>query len=185
MLSARGMSAKQLNNHKCPLQTASKISKELNWKQGSQVAPLVKNLPAMQETPVWSLGWEDPLEEGVATHSSFLPEKSPWTEEPGGYSPCGCKVPDTPEQLNTTHRTNWCNWVYQLLHEIAHSPVICKWMRMFLVKLSLSFFTLVSLKTDVQNIFFFFSFFFIRKEKTPQNSRRFLFKIFPYWIYLS
>ena len=48
------------------------------------VAQLVKNLPAMQETWVPSLGWEDPLEKEMATHSSFLPEESPWTEEPGG-----------------------------------------------------------------------------------------------------
>ena len=43
----------------------------------------VKNLPAMQETWVQSLGWEDPLEEGMATHSSILAWKIPWTEEPG------------------------------------------------------------------------------------------------------
>ena len=43
----------------------------------------VKNLPAMQETRVCSLGREDPLEEGVATHSSNLTGKIPWTEEPG------------------------------------------------------------------------------------------------------
>ena len=38
----------------------------------SQVAQMVKNVPAMQETQVWSLGWEDPLQKGMATHSSFL-----------------------------------------------------------------------------------------------------------------
>ena len=43
----------------------------------------VKNLPAMQETQVQSLGWEDPLEEGMATHSSILAWRIPWTEEPG------------------------------------------------------------------------------------------------------
>jgi len=47
-------------------------------------AQLVKNLPAMQETWVRSLGWEDPLEEGMATHSSILAWRIPWTEEPGG-----------------------------------------------------------------------------------------------------
>ena len=41
----------------------------------------VKNLPAMQETWVQSLGWEDPLEKGMATHSSILDWRSPWTEE--------------------------------------------------------------------------------------------------------
>ena len=45
---------------------------------------MVKNLPAMRETWVWSLGWEDPLEEGMAAHSSILAWRIPWTEEPGG-----------------------------------------------------------------------------------------------------
>ena len=50
----------------------------------SLVAQLVKNPPAMQETWVRPLGWEDPLEKGKATHSSILAWKIPWTEEPGG-----------------------------------------------------------------------------------------------------
>ena len=50
----------------------------------SLVAQLVKNPPAMQETWVRSLGWEDPLEEGMATHSSIFAGRIPWTEEPGG-----------------------------------------------------------------------------------------------------
>ena len=50
----------------------------------SLVAQLVKNPPAMQETWVQSLGWEDPLEEGMATHSSIFAGRIPWTEEPGG-----------------------------------------------------------------------------------------------------
>ena len=48
---------------------------------------LVKNPPAMQETGVLSLGGEDPLEEGMATHSSVLAWRIPWTEEPGGLQP--------------------------------------------------------------------------------------------------
>ena len=47
------------------------------------VTQMVKNLPAMQETRVQSLGWEDPLEKGMATHFSILAWKIPWTEEPG------------------------------------------------------------------------------------------------------
>ena len=50
----------------------------------SLVAQLVKNPPAMQETWVPSLGWEDPLEKGTATYSSILAWRIPWTEEPGG-----------------------------------------------------------------------------------------------------
>ena len=56
------------------------------------MAQQVKNLPAMQETQktqVWSLGWEDPLEEEMATHSSILDWKIPWTEEPGGLQSKG------------------------------------------------------------------------------------------------
>ena len=48
------------------------------------MAQWVKNLPAMQKTWVRSLGWEDPLKEGMATHSSILAWRIPWTEEPGG-----------------------------------------------------------------------------------------------------
>ena len=44
----------------------------------------VKNLPALQETQVSSQGWEDPLEKGMATHSSILAWRIPWTEEAGG-----------------------------------------------------------------------------------------------------
>ena len=50
--------------------------------QTSLVAQMVKNLPAMQETQVPSLGWEDPLEKGTTTHFSILAWRIPWTEEP-------------------------------------------------------------------------------------------------------
>ena len=50
----------------------------------SPVAPSIKNLPAMQETQVQSLGWEDPLEKRKATHSSTLAWRIPWSDEPGG-----------------------------------------------------------------------------------------------------
>jgi len=53
------------------------------------VAQMVKNSPAMQETWVQSLGWEDPLEEGMATIPIFLPGESPWTEKPGGLQSMG------------------------------------------------------------------------------------------------
>ena len=49
----------------------------------SLVAQMAKNLPAVQETGVRSLGWEDPLEKEMATHSSILAWRIPWTEEPG------------------------------------------------------------------------------------------------------
>ena len=53
------------------------------------VAQSVKNLPAVQETRVRSLGWEDPLEKEMATHSSILAWKISWTEEPGGLQSMG------------------------------------------------------------------------------------------------
>ena len=53
------------------------------------MAQWVKNPPAVQETQVRSLGWEDPLEEEMATHSSILARKIPWTEEPGGLESMG------------------------------------------------------------------------------------------------
>ena len=55
----------------------------------SLVAQMVKNLPAMQETWVRSLGQEDPLEKEMATHSSILVWKIPWTEEPDGLQSMG------------------------------------------------------------------------------------------------
>ena len=48
------------------------------------MAQMVRNQPVMQETQVQSLGWEDPLEEEMATHSSILAWRIPWREEPGG-----------------------------------------------------------------------------------------------------
>jgi len=53
------------------------------------VVQRVKNLPAVQETRVQSLGWEDPLEEGIVTHSSILAWRIPWTEEPDGLQSMG------------------------------------------------------------------------------------------------
>ena len=53
------------------------------------MAQMVKNLPAMQEIWVWSLYWEDPLKKGMATHSSILAWRIPWTEEPGGLQSMG------------------------------------------------------------------------------------------------
>ena len=64
------------------------------------MAQMVKNLPEMQETRVWSLGQENPLEKGMATHSSILAWRIPWTEEPGRlHSPWGHKESDMTEQL--------------------------------------------------------------------------------------
>ena len=72
------------------------------------VAQRVKNLPAMQETQVWSLGSEDPLEKGMVTHSSILAWRIPWTEEPGG--------------LHTVHGvTVRRDWATEHKHKVAQS----------------------------------------------------------------
>ena len=63
----------------------------------SMVAQMVKNPPAIQETWVRSLGWEDPPEQGKATHSSILAWGIPWAEEPGGYSSWGYKESNVTE----------------------------------------------------------------------------------------
>ena len=70
----------------------------LRYCNTSLVAQLVKNLPAMRETWVRSLDWEDRLEEGMAIHSSILAWRIPWTEEHGGLHPWVTKS-DTTEQL--------------------------------------------------------------------------------------
>ena len=69
------------------------------------MAQTVKNLPAMQETWVRFLGWEDPLEKGMATHSSILAWRIPWTREPGRLQSMDHKESDRTEQL--THRQTY------------------------------------------------------------------------------
>ena len=89
------------------------IGYPLQYSWASLVAQLVKNLPAMQETSVWSLGWEDPLEEEKATHSSILAWRIPWT-----VSPWGCKGLDTTEQLSLDFFTVWATreaWCWRFL----------------------------------------------------------------------
>ena len=69
----------------------------LQYSWASLVAQLVKTLPAMQETWVQSLGWEDPLEKGKATHSSILAWRIPWREEPGGLQSMGSQSRTRPK----------------------------------------------------------------------------------------
>ena len=71
----------------------------------SLIAQSVKSLPAMQETWVQSLGWEDPLEKEMATYSSTLVWKILRTEEPGRLPSMGRKESDTTERVSTQHRT--------------------------------------------------------------------------------
>ena len=70
------------------------------------MAQTVKNLPTMQETWLCFLGGEDPLEKGMATHSSILAWRIPWTEEPGGPQSLGLQSMGTTEgvELSLFHR---------------------------------------------------------------------------------
>ena len=78
-----------------------------NWTELNQ---MVKNPPTIWDTWVWSLGWEDPLEEGMATHSSILAWRISWTEKSGGLQPIGLQRVrhDWATELNWTE-LNWCN----------------------------------------------------------------------------
>ena len=77
---------------------AEGIGYPLQYSWAYLVAQLVKHLPAMREAWVRSLGWEDPLEKGKATHSSILAWRIPWSGEFHGlYSPWGQKESDTTE----------------------------------------------------------------------------------------
>ena len=72
----------------------------------SLVVKMVSNLPAMKEIWVWSLGEEDSLEKGIATHSSILAWRIPWTEEPGGLQSMGSQ----------RVRHNWAANITRMLH---------------------------------------------------------------------
>ena len=87
------------------------IGYPLQHSWASLVVQMVKNLPAVWETWVGLLGWEDPLEKGTATHSSIPAWRIPWTEEPGMlYSPWGHKKSNMTEWLTHTH--NVYNFIY-------------------------------------------------------------------------
>ena len=69
------------------------------------MAQTVKNLPAMQETQVWSLSREDPLEKEMATHSSIFAWEILWTEEPGRLQSMGSQELDVTELLNNSNNS--------------------------------------------------------------------------------
>ena len=73
-----------------PLQARMEIGISILFNfRASVVAQMIKNLPAMQETQVQSLSQKNPLEKGMAIHSSILARNVPWTEEPGGLQSTG------------------------------------------------------------------------------------------------
>ena len=86
----------------------------------SLIAQSVKNLPAVQETWALSLGWEDPLEKEMATHSSILAWKIPWTEEPGGLQSMGSQKSWNNWATNTSTSTHLMiiQWKWQICWRI-------------------------------------------------------------------
>ena len=71
------------------------------------LAQMVNNLPAMPKTRVWFLGWEDPLQEEMETHSSLLAWRIPCTEEPGGLQSIGSQRVRKDLTTNTSLQTKW------------------------------------------------------------------------------
>ena len=99
------------------------LQNSLLWGSGPQT---VKNLPAMQETWVRALGWEDPLGKGKATHSRILAWRIPWTEEPGGLPSMGSKELNMTERLSTAYSWLGCHCAECLM---KFSPEIQKTFR--------------------------------------------------------
>ena len=100
-----------------------------NWLKTSLVAQMVKNLPAMQETWVQSLGWEDPLEKGVAIHSSILAWRISWTEETGGAAAHEVAKSRTQVKQLSRHTRTLITTVYisllltQLPHQVSWEKI--------------------------------------------------------------
>ena len=87
---------------------------------------MVKNPPTMQETCVWSLGWENHLQEGMATYFIILAWRIPWTEEPGGlYSPWGSKQSDMTEWLSISQREHKAQYWIPLS---TYSGILAFWL---------------------------------------------------------
>ena len=85
----------------------------------SLVAQMVQNLPAVQEIRVQSLGWDDPLEKGMATHSTILAWRNPWTEEPGGLPPMES------QRVRHDWMTNTFYFPFTFLHSLLWRSCVC------------------------------------------------------------
>ena len=92
----------------------------LNTFWASLVAQMVKHPPAIQKTWVRSLGQEDLLEKGMATHSSILAWRIPWTGSLAGYSPWDRKESDTIEVTEYTHKQDCLNFGSSLFHILEY-----------------------------------------------------------------
>ena len=101
----------------------------LCWQRSKPVvAHWVKNLPAMQETQVQFLGWEDPLEEGTATHSSILAWRIPWTKEPGRLQSKGSqkqldRMEETEHKMQEQDTSSFISNTFSLLKPPLIHPV--------------------------------------------------------------
>ena len=98
------------------------------------MAQTVKTPPAVQETQVRSLGQEDPLEKEMATHSSTLARKIPWTEQPGGLQSMGLQRTGHDWAINTQTLTKWsksCTRLASFLHNLSLSTVFASLWPMF------------------------------------------------------
>ena len=91
---------------------------------GFLVAQIINSLPAMWETWVRSLGWEDPLEKEIAIHSSILPWKIPWMKEPGGLQSVGCQ----------RVRHDWANNTLTIITHLRQINIQMYW-EQFLIQL--------------------------------------------------
>ena len=94
------------------------------------MAQTINNLPEMQETWVRSLIWEEPLKKGMATHSSILAEKIPWTEEPGGATIHGVTESDLTERLTFFFHMNTNIFVYMYMLYIFYKTCFLFELRM-------------------------------------------------------
>ena len=91
------------------------VDTNANANRASLVAQMVKNLPAVQETQVQFLGWEDPLAKGMTPYLSILAWRIPWTEEPGGLQSMESQR-DTTERLTLSNNASTSNDTAWFLH---------------------------------------------------------------------
>jgi len=83
---------------------------------------MVKIQPVMQETRIWSLGQEDPLEKGMATHSSIFPQRIPWTEKLGGLQCTGLQRVGLYWETKNTHTQVHVYNIYMYEYNILPAP---------------------------------------------------------------
>ena len=112
----------------------------LNGRQASLVDQMVKNLPAVQEIWVRSLGWEDPLKNGMATHSSILDWRILWTEEPGRLQSMGLQSIGYKWVTFTSHPYFKDNWLANLKSSM---PVSLTWSQVLRISIQLSLWVII------------------------------------------